>query len=150
MHHYTWPLFFSLKKITKLITFRLAFPVHPDQTCASSPQLSLVHSKSAPYSTAGNSTTYQDALLYGKISFVIPTTDRTIQPFYSSPREYQQLLLWPCASHRTYEACVHLPLWWVSDSWWPERRYSATSWLSWQPRKHPENELSLFINEPTP
>lgn len=71
--------------INKLKTLRLASTVHPEQTCASSPQFSLVYSKSAPYSTAGNSTIHQDALLNGKISFLIPTTYWTIQPFPCSP-----------------------------------------------------------------
>lgn len=39
--------------------------------------------------------------------------------------EHQQLPLWPCPSHRMYNASVHHLLQWVSDNQWQGRRYSV-------------------------
>lgn len=53
----------------------------------------------------------QNALLHGKTLFVIPTADPDHITLPSTlHQEHQQLLMWPCATHRTYEACGHHPL----------------------------------------
>lgn len=49
----------------------------------------------------------QDALLHGKILFVIPATDSDLMTFPLFTQDLKHLLLWPCVSHRKYEVCIH-------------------------------------------